>query len=172
MRNELKNWVATALAGSLVACGGSSDDAPSAKPQLFATAGDATVYRGIWRSDCGSVLVGTTLQGAKIEFDVTSAAGNVANGNLTTRSYFSPTSCTDGAAPLSTSMVAVTLTIDAAAVSVDGDYTGQADKVTLSSPGSGPTTSYFGFVSAKDQFYISSSPSFSTSRLMYTKSVP
>ena len=69
-------------------------------------------------------------------------------------------------------MVAVTLTIDAAAVSVDGDYTGQADKVTLSSPGSGPTTSYFGFVSAKDRFYISSSPSFSTLRLMYTKSVP
>ncbi len=171
MRNELKNWVVMTLAVSLVACGGSSDE-PTAKLQLVATAGNATVYRGIWRSDCGSVIVGTTMQGVKFEFDITGAAGNVASGNLTSRSYLSPTSCTDGAAPLSTSMVAVTLTIESGAVNVDGDYAGQADKVTLASPGSASTSSYFGFLSGMNRFHISSTTTFTSSRLLYTKSSP
>lgn len=170
MLKNLEKSIAAVLPGLLAACGGSSDDASTAKPQLVATAGDATVYRGKWRSDCGSVLVGTTLQGVKFEFNVTGAAGNVASGSLTTMTYSSEPSCTDGVPPLSTSTAAVTLTIDSVAATVDGDYTGQADKVTVASPGTTSTIAYFGFTSGKDRFYVSATPSFSILRPAYTKS--
>ncbi len=171
MRKETRRIVAaTLVAAALAACGGSSDDGP---PQLFATDGDATVYRGHWRSECGSFLDGTTLQGVRFEFDITAAAGNVATGRLTTLNYISPTACANGGSPTGTpSIVDVTLTVDAVAASVDGDFTGQADSVDITSPGSAASRAYFGFLSDRNGFRLSSTTTFSSLRLLYTKSSP
>lgn len=168
MRSKAFATGALVLTALLVACGGSGGDGSSAS-QLTGTQGNAAAYLGTWRSDCGSFLEGANMRGVKVVLEVTSAAGSVASARMTTSVYVETASCTNGSAPLTTSVSNVTLTVDAAAVSVTGAYAGTADKVTLSAVGSAPSIAYFGFVRDMGGFYTSASGNFSNLSLFYKK---
>jgi hypothetical protein len=155
MRKETRGIIAaTLVAVALAVCGGLSDDR---SPQLFAMGGDATNYRGHWRSECGSFLDGLTPQGVGFELDITATAGNVATGCL-----ISPTACANGGSPTSTSaIVDVTLTIDAAAACVDARQTAWTSR---SLDSAAPRAS-FGFLSDRNGIHLSSNTTFSSMRL-------
>lgn len=163
------NWLVCA---GLIGCGGggdSSSDRPSNVQSSRASAGSGAWYLGRWVSECGSRIVsGTTVRAITNTFYITSSSSNTATGQLFVATYNDPVSCTMGQ-PVVVSYN-VTLSIDATPVAASGIVTGQADRVTITSPAAAPQVVYVAFSAALDRFWLADQPSYANSTPSYIKS--